>query len=404
MRKTSSPRALSTCVLIVLLFAALPVRADDGAGAFRLGIGLDAFDWHSQDWFRPTGSNSHREGFDVVLLAPRLELQLAGQVIPEIAIGAILGVGWGTQTETALAKASVVSYEVHALAEYAPWPGALARPFVRGDVGVGGAERDQTDASHYSVVLFQVAGTLGVHLFPERSFSISPYGRVYYATGPGTETPLGSHGTNISTSYVAVSVGIELIGWMGGAGPSPALAEPAHERARDVADAATPTLRDGVLSTRVSFFGGARGGELTAEPSRDPSVVEVRFSTTRSELERCETIDLVDGDSRTSVPISVERRTTGSRPRFVVRFGVSTSRLALLASRRASLEACTRRFELAFDSSRTVLAFLASLLELAAETPEPEVVVPPAPTDSASPPADTSEGADAQQLAPPIAP
>ena len=385
-------------VVVACLACAAPARADDGAGAFRIGLGVDVVDWHTQDWWRSSGGNSHREGYDFTLGTPSFGLQLAGQVTPEIGIGASFGFATARQDETTLGTQVATSLRVQALGEYAAWPGTFARPFVRALVGFGVGDSDGFDPLsgplHYSVVLFEAGGVVGVHLFPERSLSISPYARIDYAVGPGTETRLLSATattTSLTTSYVAVSAGVELIAWLGGAAPAPTLLEQA-ETLEDPAPPPAPTWQGEVLSTRVAFFGGTRGGLVSAEPRSDPAAVRIRFSTTHEELAGCESIEIVTGQARTRVPLEVRERAAEGRTRYVVRFGVTPSTLALLASRRASLEACTRRFELAFDASRAVLSFLAALLDAQVPPPESEVIPPPptdpepaAPTEAAPP-------------------
>jgi hypothetical protein len=396
--------------LAVLASHAANVRADDGAGAFRFGLGADVFDWHTQDWARATGSRSHREGFDLVLVAPRFEVQLAGQVIPEVALGVLLAAGWGSQSETGRTDLSVFSYMLQALVEVLPWQHEVARPFLRGTLGVAGAERDHADGTlaHYSVVLFDLSATVGVHLFANRSLSVSPFARVHYATGPGTEIPMSGPATSLTTNYVAISAGAELIGWIGGTPSAPAAAAPSVEpEAARPPDAALPTFRDGVLRSRVRLSDGIPGS-ISAEPARDASEVEIRFALpdTQSELESCDTVEVVDGETRTSIAFRVARLTRGSRVRLVLHAQVPVSTLALLGSRSATLEVCGESFDFSAQSSRTVLRFVAQLLAHANDVADGDAevdVIPPPPIDAAA--TDTNEDAPPDPMStPPLAP
>lgn len=179
-------------------------RADDGAGAFRLGADLHVLNMRqypndasfvNDDPTIQFGLYNAVGGTDEVLyFAP----QFGFLVTDSIVIGAHFGLA------AVSFNGSDVGFGIHIVPffEYLFSPGETIRPFVGAEVGpriftIPGP----TDA----YVVFAAGGLGGVHIFLEEGFSISPFASIDFL-----------YNSQAERAGYEVVLGVSLEGWVGG--------------------------------------------------------------------------------------------------------------------------------------------------------------------------------------------
>ena len=213
----------SALALASTLALPLRARADDGAGAFRLSLDVSIAGYQQTTVTDADGDSSTLHTTRFAFVSPRVGLELAGAVLPELVLGGTLWAATVNRRLEGAGETNDLGWGVAAHAEGAFFPGADFRPYLRGAIGAIGEDVDGSS----SMVALWLGLRGGVHCFASSDLSISPFVELRYLYG---DVHRDASGTAERLEGLDVAVGVALSGWIGGRPPEPL--HPEEERPR----------------------------------------------------------------------------------------------------------------------------------------------------------------------------
>ena len=214
MNDISKQASVFVLILWVCAVLAHPTRAfaDDGVGAFRLGVHIPAFSLIGLD-HDPAGGRGGITSHPAYQAGaiPILGVDIGLQVHELVSIGATLIAGAVGSTESN--NGTIGGGGIIPRVEVS-MPEGMARLYGAGEFGIGvfglfGFNCFGGSDCNPSYGAYAAGGEVGVHLFVADSFSIDPYLSVRYLRA-----------FNLDTGVWLGQVGIAITGWIGGPGTS----------------------------------------------------------------------------------------------------------------------------------------------------------------------------------------
>lgn len=233
--------AIAGCLGCGGLLTASSARADDGVGAFRIALSTDLVGYARRtlpEAELPIGTLAEvrADGVFVGLLTPRLGLDLSGVIDPLIVLGVTTALHYDEVWLDEHRSEGVVRWMASAWLELVLLPGDVARPFVRGSLGISGADRWGPDGDELQS---RLALSAGAHLFASEDVSIDPFVSLLYRAGEATGTTSTGERVSRPVEDFEIALGISLSAWLGGRPAEPATptepAEPATSARSDEA-------------------------------------------------------------------------------------------------------------------------------------------------------------------------
>ena len=412
---------LGALTAVLVMSGAADAHADDGVGAFRVSLSADLIGWEklSLDEGRERGlllaPESSTEALTIGALDPRLGLELAGAITPELIIG-VTGALTRREDSDDAQETALLAWTFLPYLELSLLPGGDIRPFFRASLGATGTDAsmryDGGGTASRSIVQFDVGATVGAHLFATPDVSFDPFLQLRYRTGDATTASTGGSSGALEVSQGAetadFSIGVSLSVWIGGhTAEAPPEQEAAPQRASDDAVMRAPrTEPEGVFAQDLSIPGTA-GSRLRSRPADDGARVDLGLAII-SPSPRFASCDVAvfrsaEGEGRGRARVLTRPFRSGVEETLVIE--TTHDVVSLLQGARAHLELCGVVIELdvaARSAARSYVLRFRSLARAAGTLVEhPDPVVPPtapeAPIEPETSAPETAEPATSEQ-------